>query len=193
MKHIPILIGILILSALSAFGQNLLTLNPGFEDGTKGWKGIDGSYWTISKAAAPWSDGGEKALQRVAYKGSKEGAVWTRWNEQKIPVKAGETYTLSAGMSGVGGGTGSWTLCPVLQVLDAAGKEIAVLEGGKLARSSSAAKYSRLSANFTMPETAVQARVGVRIAINKELSATSYLRFDALSLSVAGAEQPAQD
>lgn len=168
--------------------QNLLTNNAGFEDGTKGWENIDGSYWRLSKSAAPWRDGGEHSLQRVAFKGSKKGDTWTRYNAQKIPVSAGAEYVLRAALAGGGGGTGSWSIFPVLQVQDAQGRELAVLEGEKLVRKDAAGGYVRLPATLKMPEGAAAAKVGVRVVIDENLSDVAYLHFDTLSLSKAEAQ-----
>lgn len=189
-----ILIGMCLIGAFAApaFGQNLLTNNPGFEDGTKGWENIDGKYWRQSKSAAPWRDGGEYALQRIAFKGSKKGDSWTRYNAQKIPVSAGADYVLQAAMAGGGGGTGSWTLLPVLQVFDAQGRELVVLEGEKLLRKSAAGGYVRLPATLKMPEGAASAKVGVRVAIDEDLSDIAYLNFDMLSLTKAEAPAAAE-
>lgn len=180
----PLLIAIsfLVTQSLTARADNLLTANPGFEEDGAHWGKMDGNYWRISENAAPWMNGGDKALQRIAYGGSKKDMIWTRLNDQKIPVKAGAEYQLSAAVAGVGGGSGAWTLCPVLVVLDAQGRELATLEGQKVSRGDGGG-YKKSSARLTLPAGAAKAQVGVRVIIDEDLTDIGYLYFDTLSLT----------
>jgi hypothetical protein len=159
--------------------ENLLTLNPNFEEQAEGWSPVDGTYWSISKNSLDRAGEEDCALLRVIFKGTAKDRTFTVWNTQEIPVEPGERYTLSAAFQVLAPGSHRYSQVVVLKVYDGR-NEIAVLEGEKIENSR---RYSIFPSSFTMPKDAAYVKVGLRVIVNETADDLGYLFFDKVSLT----------
>jgi|GEM_PF-5419557 len=171
---------ILLLAGQKAIAsENLLTLNPNFEEQATGWTPVDGTYWSISTRSIEKTSEEDSALRRVVFRGTEKGRTFTVWNTQEIPVEPGQQYTLSAAFQVLAPAGHRYSQAVVLKVFDGQ-RELSVLEGEPIENSR---LYSIFPSVFTMPEQAAYVRVGLRVIVNETTDDLGYLFFDKVSLT----------
>lgn len=154
---VPTLAAIPLLAA-SAFANSLTIVNPGFEDGKKGWTDDKGAS-TVTKEAAQKGEGGLRVVDT-------NETDYVRVISDPIPVTPGKTYELECLFNQVSG----HGVNAILWFLDKDKEIIPWPDGGRLLiRPSDVSKgWEKMGVKGKAPENAVYAQIHVqsnRIAV----------------------------